>query len=58
MLGPTKCQRHRMRTSGNYDMPGLNRLFAERDRISPREASFAVKRAQRIAFRDWLARDR
>jgi hypothetical protein len=28
----------------NYDMPGLNHLFADRDRISPGEASFAVKR--------------
>src|SRR5215471_5113963 len=44
MLGPAECQRYRMRTSGNYDMPGLNHLFADRDRISPGEASFAVKR--------------
>src|SRR5215467_14227921 len=39
-----------MRTSGNYDMPGLNRLFADRDRISPGGASFAVKRID-AAFR-------
>jgi len=50
MLGAAKCQRHRSSTRGDQHMPSLNGLSADRDRVSPGEASFAVKRID-AAFR-------